>query len=489
MPGTDRFSHDDGRQRRALQRLTTGLYVWGPGLIFDQDSQTLSVEIAPDAGLEFVGNGLAVEAGLGIFLDASGVNVDILTAGGLMFTGNELGVDPGDGIELTAGGVAVNLLTLGGLEFTGGELNIADTIDLLTVGVSSVITFAGTANGAGILMATVAFGGRGPTAGTNSDAIFCEASRKTTPAVRQTTAGLTTIAAASGQVIRILTAGSAGTIIGLNSGTVALTGASSTILGGADGFSTRTASGISSFIQGHAALAGVLTASGFASHVIGYAASSGQHLASGVGSFCGGVQATSGANSADGTGAFTWGTNNNNDASYGFAFGNNCLTSTAAPYSIAHGHFASARHTGSLTEASSRFTDTGDGQRISLSAYARTTNATPAAMRVDNAAQAITLQDNSTATFEILIAAKEEAAGGERAAYRIEGAIGRDAGVGTVAILGAPVVTVLFETTAALDANVSADVTNGALQIDVTGLAATNIRWHAAIRISEVVGD
>ena len=537
MAGADRLSKNDVRQRRMAQRLNEGLFIFGNGIEFDQDSQTISIDILTNGGLEFAGAGsdeLAVNAGLGIFLDASGVNVDIATDAGLEFLSNELAVNAGLGIFLDASGVNVDLLASGGLEFTGNELNIADTIVLGVVGASGIVTFSSSTVNHGIIVGVTKIG-NDPTTATS--AMLSHTSHTATPAVRQTTSGDTRIGSASGQVIRINPTGTAGVWIGAGNKDLTPAGLGSTIIGGTDATGNITATGQNnvavgvaltaatiqstgtffSFACGAGFSSGTITSSNFASVAWGLVNGSSAVLtSSGFASVAGGVCGFGFPNvmTVSGNASFAWGgghvvtaatcaafgESNTVSAISGFACGESNAVNSSMGFACGEGNTVSATKAAAFgTESNARlascrslagdsFSADGDGQQIDICAYARTTSATPANMTIDGASARLTIQANSTVSFSILVVAKEETAGGERAAYRIEGAVYRDATAASTTVAGVAT-TVLHESTGTMNATATADTTNGALNIVVTGVALRTIRWTAAVRMAEVIGS
>jgi hypothetical protein len=101
----------------------------------------------------------------------------------------------------------------------------------------------------------------------------------------------------------------------------------------------------------------------------------------------------------------------------------------------------------------------------------------------------LVLPNFGTWAFSILLVARRVDGNNiESAAHKFEGAIRRFGLANTTAIVGTVTKTVLAEDTAAWDADVDADTTNGALRILVTGQAAKTIRWVARIELAEVSG-
>jgi hypothetical protein len=85
------------------------------------------------------------------------------------------------------------------------------------------------------------------------------------------------------------------------------------------------------------------------------------------------------------------------------------------------------------------------------------------------------------------VVARRTDADNESAAYKFEGCIDRNTGT-SAALVGSVTKTVIAEDTAAWDCDVTADSTNSALIITVTGEAAKTIRWVARIDLTEVTG-
>ena len=123
---------------------------------------------------------------------------------------------------------------------------------------------------------------------------------------------------------------------------------------------------------------------------------------------------------------------------------------------------------------------------------AATTDATATALRSSNAAAGTTnqviLPNNSAYSFSGTIIARESAAAGsDYASWEIKGALLRDANAAST-VLGNGIQNKLYATSgaSAWAIALSADTTNGGLKIEVTGAAATNIRWVATVNTSEV---
>ena len=101
----------------------------------------------------------------------------------------------------------------------------------------------------------------------------------------------------------------------------------------------------------------------------------------------------------------------------------------------------------------------------------------------------ILLVDESVMSFTGTIAVRVDGTDGDDyAAWEIKGAIMRGAGASTTT-LGVGIVNSLYHTSGLANAAValSADTTLGALKIQVTGIASTNLRWAATVQTNEVV--
>ena len=141
---------------------------------------------------------------------------------------------------------------------------------------------------------------------------------------------------------------------------------------------------------------------------------------------------------------------------------------------------------GQVTQAAGMFSAAGDAQTSVLVARNVTTNATPTVLFLDGSAGYAVIRNDTCWAFDILVVGRVTATDNEGGAYRFVGCIDNNAN--TVALVGTVTKTVIAEDTAAWDANVTADNTNKALIVTVTGAAGKNIRWVARITLVEVTG-
>jgi hypothetical protein len=123
--------------------------------------------------------------------------------------------------------------------------------------------------------------------------------------------------------------------------------------------------------------------------------------------------------------------------------------------------------------------------------YAQTTDATVTGLRSNNSAigtgnNLANLSNNCAYVFSGLVIARQQASQGtSTAAWKVEGIIRRESTAGTTTIVSQNITTI--NNTPNWSIAFVADTTDGALRINVTGAAATNIRWVATLSTSEVV--
>jgi len=104
-----------------------------------------------------------------------------------------------------------------------------------------------------------------------------------------------------------------------------------------------------------------------------------------------------------------------------------------------------------------------------------------------SATNQMVLANNTAYAFQIICIAGVTTAGSSKA-WRITGAIKRGANAASTVLVGTPSVDILAADAGASAwlLNVVADTTNGALQVQATGQAATTIRWNANIEAVQV---
>ncbi len=145
------------------------------------------------------------------------------------------------------------------------------------------------------------------------------------------------------------------------------------------------------------------------------------------------------------------------------------------------GYQAAATHHGEMAYASGMFASNGDAQTSVYVLRSTSTTADLTELFLDGSSERLTIANNRTLTFDILVVARSS--GGTSAGYNIVGVIENSGG--NTALIGPPG-KISSEEDPSWDANAVADDTNDALQIRVTGAAGTTIRWVATVRTVEV---
>ncbi len=167
--------------------------------------------------------------------------------------------------------------------------------------------------------------------------------------------------------------------------------------------------------------------------------------------------------------------------------------STAEAYlATSFGQYALSNSQGKYSYASGRFGSTeGSAQQGTYVLRADTTDATPEGLTTRNnggvqSDNQVNLPNNSAYFFSGTCIAREQAADGtDVGAWEFKGAIRREANAGTTTLIKSTIDEFNVPTGWALA--LSADTTNGALAITITGAASTNIRWVATVQTSEVI--
>lgn len=180
----------------------------------------------------------------------------------------------------------------------------------------------------------------------------------------------------------------------------------------------------------------------------------------------------------------------NTASGYISAVGGGWFNTASGNYStVIGGKRAIASNYGQMAQSSSRFASNGDAQTSVYVAHQTTTDATPSELFLDdeNLSARIAVAASSALRFHALVIGMTQN-GANVGSYEISGCITRD-NANNTAIVGNVNQTDFDETAgaAAWDATAVADNTNEALVIQVTGAAATTIRWVARVETSEVV--
>ncbi|HEY6172101.1 MAG TPA: hypothetical protein VIX80_07585 [Candidatus Kapabacteria bacterium] len=199
-------------------------------------------------------------------------------------------------------------------------------------------------------------------------------------------------------------------------------------------------------------------------------------------------------NVATGVGSVAMGTGTAAQGSRSIALGGG--VGASGDYSIAMGGFGNAggnfsvssglnaltnKH-GQYAHSSGAFGVIGDAQRSEYVVRNVTADSTSANLYLDGSSLALTIPSNTVFTFVADITALSST--GDAGSYQIKGAI-KNIG-GTTSIVGSITITVNAEDQASWDVNAIADDSSNALMIQVQGDDATDIRWVASVRTTEV---
>jgi hypothetical protein len=158
-------------------------------------------------------------------------------------------------------------------------------------------------------------------------------------------------------------------------------------------------------------------------------------------------------------------------------------------FAVAIGKEAKSIIYGKHAQGSGIFVTKGDAQAGIFILRSDTTSSTAEALTTNNSTAGTTnqiiLPNNSAYAFHGTIVARQQASAGTAcAAWKIEGLIRREGSAGTTVLVNSA--TTVLDNTPGWGMALSADTTNGGLKIEVTGAAATNIRWVATVHTSEV---
>ena len=209
-------------------------------------------------------------------------------------------------------------------------------------------------------------------------------------------------------------------------------------------------------------------------------------------------------NSANGDASVISGGAGNNASAIGSAIPGGYSNQASGSYSFAAGRTSGTRGIyGAFSFASGNYSANADSQTETFVLSATTTNATITELYSLGAGSASnssipvlpapSASTSSVYTFRGLVSAKDTATT-NAAGWEIKGVIQRTgAGVGTVALVGTPSITLLGATSGitstwgqVANVTVTADTTNGGISVNVTGAASTTIRWNCRLDTSEL---
>jgi len=163
--------------------------------------------------------------------------------------------------------------------------------------------------------------------------------------------------------------------------------------------------------------------------------------------------------------------------------GNFCTAGGAAAstanWGFAHGQSAETRLYGQIAHAAGRFSALADAQATKFILRIKTTNATATTMMLDGSTTRLTIPSGKMMFADIWLSGIKSD-GSAAATYRRKAAI-KNVG-GTTSLIGSvETIGTDYEDNVLTDVAITADDTNDALQINVTGIAAETWRWVAVI--------
>ena len=189
------------------------------------------------------------------------------------------------------------------------------------------------------------------------------------------------------------------------------------------------------------------------------------------------------SNNATSTKTIAIGDNNSSSSSFAVTLGSNNVASSSN--SLVLGSDGEADIIGKIVFSNGYFSARGDSQAGQYILRADTTDATPTVLTTNNSAAGnddqIIASTDTCITFDGTIVAMQNGAQAF-ASFKIEGLLVNDGGTTTLANSA----TTVIDNQSSWGLALSADNTNNALAITVTGEASHNIRWVANIRTSEV---
>ena len=182
------------------------------------------------------------------------------------------------------------------------------------------------------------------------------------------------------------------------------------------------------------------------------------------------------------------GASNHATANFATVSGGSSNTAGAERSCVSGGQSAVTRHHSANAHSSGRFSANGDAQLQRVPSMGASANTTRRVLYPSGATQNLVIQPNQAVGFIAYISCKtDQATPVQSAKYRIEGQITRDNANNTVLEWFSPTTVYEHADLAGCSVDAAADDTNEALQIRVTGIAATNIRWMCRLETEEVI--
>lgn len=173
-------------------------------------------------------------------------------------------------------------------------------------------------------------------------------------------------------------------------------------------------------------------------------------------------------------------------ASGTFSSGIGSVLTASASYSSVFGYNAISNKYGQYSRASGRISANGDSQTSELLMRKQTTNATETEIFLDGSSARLTLINNSILSCYVMIVGKTAAAV-TGYSYHRKVVIAKGGTSATTVLLQNETIGTDYEADVAATIAITADTTNGALKITVTGIASTTINWLCLVKNIEVV--
>jgi len=160
------------------------------------------------------------------------------------------------------------------------------------------------------------------------------------------------------------------------------------------------------------------------------------------------------------------------------------VCTASAQSAIARGERSLANRLGMYAAASGQFSAVGDAQYVRFVARRKTTDNTATTLLLDGSTTQLTITSGKILFADIMVSGIKSD-GSAAACYKRKVAI-KNVG-GTTALVGSvETIGVDIEDNASTDVAITADNTNDALQINVTGIAAETWRWVAVVEGLEI---
>lgn len=164
------------------------------------------------------------------------------------------------------------------------------------------------------------------------------------------------------------------------------------------------------------------------------------------------------------------------------AIGDVCTAS--ADVAIARGRYAVSNRYGMYSHSGWRFSASGDAQYGRFVCSNRTTNATPTTLflRFDTSTR---LTVNASEVMGFLVNLVGSKSDGSAVAHYVRKGLVKRVG-STTTLVYVETIGTDYEDNASTDVAITADDTNDALQINVTGIASETWRWNAVVEVSDL---